>query len=162
MEKHTLSLLVLTLIILPGLSLGETTSIQQPKAFFETGQIIELKEVESGTLAPVPKTDVAPPRVNVSEPLPDDIQSTIKLEMRSVNMPVPEKCGVNTFSLSNQCGIGVFKSIYFQCYDNYEQKEGGEGSCKSSDVWKKYAESICLKRCSSSFGEFVPVGLEIM
>lgn len=58
-----------------------------------------------------------------------------------------EKCGVNSFSVTNECGIGVFKNVFFQCHDGYEQKKGGESSCKSSEAWQKHAESICATRC---------------
>jgi len=60
------------------------------------------------------------------------------------------KCGVNTFVVSNECGIGAFKNLYAQCYDGYEEKQGGDSSCKSSPVWQEYAKQTCEKRCSSA------------
>jgi hypothetical protein len=40
-----------------------------------------------------------------------------------------------------------FKNAYWKCYDGYEEKAGGETSCKPVSVWKKYAEESCEKRC---------------
>ncbi|MCH7598091.1 hypothetical protein IID27_03605, partial [Patescibacteria group bacterium] len=60
-----------------------------------------------------------------------------------------KKCGVNTFGVSNECGVGAFKNLYFQCYDGYEEKRGGGSSCKSSYVWNNYARSVCANRCGA-------------
>lgn len=59
-----------------------------------------------------------------------------------------KKCGVNTYRVSNECGAGAFKNAYVQCYDGHEENLGGESSCKSSEVWQKYAQEICANRCS--------------
>ncbi|MFH1036476.1 MAG: hypothetical protein V1756_00195 [Patescibacteria group bacterium] len=59
-----------------------------------------------------------------------------------------KKCGVNTFVVNNECGVGAFKNAYLQCHDGYEENLGGESSCKSSEVWQKYAQEICVNRCS--------------
>lgn len=40
-----------------------------------------------------------------------------------------------------------FKSVYWQCYDGTEQKQGGETSCKSSEIWQKYAKEFCENKC---------------
>jgi len=67
-----------------------------------------------------------------------------------------EKCGANTVKVLNECGIGAFKNVYIQCYDGYEEKQGGESSCKSSEVWQKYAESICEDRCRVVQSRVIP------
>lgn len=95
-----------------------------------TGSAVSVPSAISPVPVP-PSTDVAMPPVSVSEASP------IRLG----------KCGVNTYSVSNECGVGAFKNMYFQCYDGYEEKHGGESSCKSSDVWAKYAREICVNRC---------------
>ena len=59
-----------------------------------------------------------------------------------------KKCGVNTFVVNNECGVGAFKNAYLQCHDGYEENLGGESSCKSSEMWQKYAQEICTNRCS--------------
>ncbi len=58
-----------------------------------------------------------------------------------------KKCGVNTFRIENDCGAGVYKNMYVQCHDNYEEKQGGESSCKSSETWQEYAKTVCANRC---------------
>lgn len=57
------------------------------------------------------------------------------------------KCGVNSFSVLNECGAGAFKKASLQCYDGHEEILGGETSCKSSETWVQYAKEICVKRC---------------
>ncbi len=60
------------------------------------------------------------------------------------------KCGVNTFRFENDCGISVYKNMYVQCHDGYEEEQGGYSSCKSSELWQEYAKEVCLNRCSSN------------
>ncbi|HLD37452.1 MAG TPA: hypothetical protein VJA86_02605, partial [Candidatus Nanoarchaeia archaeon] len=40
-----------------------------------------------------------------------------------------------------------FRNAYWQCYDGTEDKQGGETSCKPSEIWQKYAQEACNKRC---------------
>ncbi len=63
---------------------------------------------------------------------------------------MPIKCGVNTFIVNNDCGVGAFKSAYVQCYDGYETTLGDATSCKSSETWQQYAKDVCVNRCSSA------------
>ncbi|MDI6820832.1 MAG: hypothetical protein QMD65_01475 [Patescibacteria group bacterium] len=63
--------------------------------------------------------------------------------------PMPVKCGVNTFVVNNDCGVGAFKSAYVQCYDGYETTMGDATSCKSSETWQQYAKDVCVNRCST-------------
>lgn len=66
----------------------------------------------------------------------------------SAQTSIAGKCGVNTFGVNNECGIGAFKTMYVQCHDGYEEKQGGETSCKSSPQWREYAKQTCENRCS--------------
>ncbi|MFA6278724.1 MAG: hypothetical protein WCS97_02780 [Candidatus Paceibacterota bacterium] len=60
------------------------------------------------------------------------------------------KCGVNSFSVSNECGLGVYKNVYAQCYDGYETNLGAsESSCKPADLWNQYAKEACANHCSN-------------
>lgn len=68
----------------------------------------------------------------------------------STNSSSGGKCGVNTFSINDDCGAGAYKTMYVQCYDGYEEKQGGETSCKSSPQWQEYAQQTCAKRCSNA------------
>lgn len=115
-----LTLLIVALLIPTGLSFAQTTNIQVPSTNTAT--------------APTP---------TIVKPLPADTGATNVLSPNVVR-----KCGVNTYSVSNECGINAFKNMYFQCYNDYEEKQGGESSCKSSEVWQKYAQEICANRCS--------------
>ncbi len=76
---------------------------------------------------------------------------------QKVPLQTVAKCGVNTFRIENECGAGVYKNMYVQCYDGYEEKQGGESSCKSSEVWQSYAKEACQKRCFSNTGDNKPV-----
>jgi len=42
-----------------------------------------------------------------------------------------------------------YRNAYWQCYDGYEEKSGGETSCKPAEVWKNYAKESCNERCSN-------------
>ncbi|KKQ35371.1 MAG: hypothetical protein US50_C0016G0001, partial [Candidatus Nomurabacteria bacterium GW2011_GWB1_37_5] len=54
------------------------------------------------------------------------------------------------FAVSNECGLGVYKNVYVQCYDGYETNLGAsESSCKSADLWNQYAKEACANRCSN-------------
>ncbi|MEK6890282.1 MAG: hypothetical protein AABX35_03785 [Nanoarchaeota archaeon] len=41
-----------------------------------------------------------------------------------------------------------FKGAYWQCHDGTESKEGGESSCKPSELWQKYALEACNDHCT--------------
>lgn len=88
-------------------------------------------------LAQTSNTQVPPSPANVISP-----QTTVV-------SPMPIKCGVNTFVINNECGIGAFKNAYVQCYDGYETILGDTTSCKSSETWQQYAKEVCVNRCSA-------------
>lgn len=57
-----------------------------------------------------------------------------------------EKCGVNTFSVFNQCEDNLFRNAYVACYDGFETNEGSN-TCKSSPEWQKFAKDFCNGHC---------------
>lgn len=60
------------------------------------------------------------------------------------------KCGVNSFAVSNECGLGVYKNVSVQCYDGYETNLGAsESSCKTADTWNQGAKAACTNHCSN-------------
>lgn len=61
------------------------------------------------------------------------------------------KCGVNTFSVNDECGLNAYKTVFYACYDGYSEKQGGEGSCKPSETWQKYAEAACAGHCNEGY-----------
>ena len=83
---------------------------------------------------------------NASVPSPANITSP---QTAAVSPSIPIKCGVNTFVVNNDCGVGAFKSAYVQCYDGYETTLGDATSCKSSETWQQYAKEVCVNRCST-------------
>lgn len=101
------------------------------------------------SIAPSPTTIYpVPTQTEIKQPYIVQPPSTVPgLVPSVVSEIIVKKCGVNTFGVSNECGVGAFKNLYFQCYDGYEEKRGGESSCKSSYVWNNYARSICANRC---------------
>ena len=40
-----------------------------------------------------------------------------------------------------------YRNAYWQCYDGYEEKSGGESSCKPPEVWGNYAKEACKNHC---------------
>ncbi len=146
MKKH----LFLCLLVIMGLTASsgwlsaQTTNIQSvPKS--EAGQTTNIKAV--------PSYEVNQTMNKVNEVLPSEVQTTNIAPMIKIEKPQPvstsEKCGVNTFSVSNDCGMGAFKNVYFQCHDGYEENQGGETSCKTSETWQEYARNACAGRCRS-------------
>ena len=105
--------------------------------FKQVGTEEALSPLEGAT------TDTTLPRTKMAEPPEEEIIQPRLIQPRME----PEKCGVNTFEVKTECGMNAFKDVYFQCYDGYEEKHGGEASCKSSEVWQKYTEKICLDHC---------------
>ena len=76
------------------------------------------------------------------------------------------KCGVNTFSVSNECAdlfiafraSSLFRNVYIQCHDGYEEKRGVEdNACQSSEAWQEYARKVCANRCSTSTVKPMPL-----
>lgn len=59
------------------------------------------------------------------------------------------KCGVNTFSVSNDCSSGGFRNVYWQCYDGYEVKRVDDVSCRPSETWQEKARASCKNRCTT-------------
>jgi len=53
-------------------------------------------------------------------------------------VPVTERASVN------------YRKARWTCCDGYTVEEGGETSCKSVEVWRKYAEESCIGRCTGS------------
>ena len=84
---------------------------------------------------------------NAPVPLPTNI--TFPQTTAISPSPMPIKCGVNTFVVNNECGVGAFKNAYVQCYDGYETTLGDATSCKSSETWQQYAKETCVNRCST-------------
>ncbi|MDP2967502.1 MAG: hypothetical protein Q8N87_03795 [bacterium] len=125
----------------PGLSLAQTTNIQTPSTNSTTAPaptIVKPLPINTGAAATPASTTVAP------APIPPT-------NTNSTDTTAAKKCGVNTFTVNNECGFGAFKNAYIQCYDGYEEKLGGESSCKSSEVWQKYGQEICANRCSTGY-----------
>lgn len=67
-----------------------------------------------------------------------------------VPITTDNKCGVNTFSVSNGCGFGLYSNANVQCYDGYRETLGGLTSCKPTETWRGYANDVCAKRCSQT------------
>ena len=124
-------------MFLGGVAFAQTSNIQTPS--------IDAAKQSPSVVQPKPTT--------VSPTL---VPSTAVSDTNTTNVSVVKKCGVNTYRVSNECGVGAFKNAYVQCYDGYEENLGGESSCKSSEVWQKYAAEVCTNRCSIA-GEPWPV-----
>ncbi len=93
-------------------------------------------------------TTIAPPTPTTpSQPSSGTIESSTGSTQGPSGGVITKKCGVNTFSVENECGVGAYKNMYFECYDGYAEKQGEESSCKSSETWQEYAKEICAKRC---------------
>lgn len=86
--------------------------------------------------------------IPAAEPEPRE-ERAARVEKPAKEKPWKEEAVVIAPGKRGRC----FRNAYWQCYDGYEAKEGGRTSCKSSDVWKKYAEEACRGRCSERTGK---------
>ena len=118
----------------PGLSLAQTTNIQTPST--------------DSTTAPTP-TIVKPLPINTGAATTSVSTTAAPTPISPTYTTTTRKCGVNTFTVNNECGFGAFKNAYIQCYDGYEEKLGGESSCKSFEAWQNYGKELCANRCSA-------------
>lgn len=125
-----ISSVILGFALLGGVVFAQTSNIQAPSVNISAPSplVIQPKPIFPSNISPTLVT-------SVSDSVP-------------INTTTIKKCGVNTFSVNNECGVGAFKNAYVQCYDGYEEKLGGESSCKSSEMWQKYTQEICANRCS--------------
>ena len=71
----------------------------------------------------------------------DDYQSVCK---GGTPTPYPYPQPYPTFS---------FRNSEWECYDGFNEIQGGPTSCKSNEVWKSYAEEACANRCSKETGK---------
>ena len=46
-----------------------------------------------------------------------------------------------------------FRFSSWTCYNGEKQDNGGSSSCKSTDMWRKYAEDFCAQKCSPETGK---------
>jgi len=62
------------------------------------------------------------------------------------------------FSVSNPCGINLYRNSSFICQDGYKKEEGSPGSCKNIDIWFQYAKDFCKQRgcLPSPIPTFIP------
>ena len=56
------------------------------------------------------------------------------------------KCASGETNITQILNNG-FRFMYAQCYDGAEEKQGDATSCKSSEVWQKYAQVFCEGHC---------------
>ena len=76
------------------------------------------------------------------------VQQTTLTQQQSAAVNV--KCGVNSFYVSDECGIGAYRNAYGYCYDKADFKIGSDTSCKTYDIWRKYSEELCTERCGKT------------
>lgn len=122
--SKTISSVILWFALLGGVTFAQTSNIQTPS------------------------TDIAAPSPSTVQPKPISPLNVSPTNTTPINTIAVRKCGVNTYIVNNECGVSAFKNAYVQCYDGHEENLGGESSCKSSEVWQKYAQEICANRCS--------------
>ncbi len=69
------------------------------------------------------------------------------------------KIGVNSFGVNDQCSIGGYRSMHYQCFngggDSISYAQESPANCKSSEVWRAEAEFAC--KGSSSCNVVTPV-----
>ncbi len=82
------------------------------------------------------------------------ITPTITPQTTAVSPP-QTKCGVNSSAVFNECGAGVYKNVFAQCYDGFEVTLGETTSCKPAELWNQYAKEACVNHCSNGNGSGV-------
>ena len=65
-----------------------------------------------------------------------------------VVMPTSSKCGINSYSLENQCATGnLWKSARFECHDGNTFEER-PAQCMEPTYFETLSQKECLNRCS--------------
>jgi len=59
-----------------------------------------------------------------------------------------QKCGVDSYSVSNSCKKGSYRHMEVTCFDGTTFSEGTSTSCKPSKTWASHAEKLCNNRCT--------------
>lgn len=150
--KTATILFIVGLIMFPGIGLAQTSNIGQTLI----NEIVCTQEAKLcpdgsyvGRTGPNCEFTVCP-FINESKPTPTSVPPSANVATPPASVsPIPIKCGVNTFVVNNECGVGAFKNAYVQCYDGYETTLGDATSCKSSETWQQYAKDVCANRCST-------------
>ena len=97
-----------------------------------------------GSSGPGTNTSLVPPESTSTLPTQEIPQATTSTSVSTVL-----KCGVNTFSVFNECGVSAYSAASWECYDGTSLRKGDETSCKAYDVWRKHAEESCMEKCSN-------------
>lgn len=63
------------------------------------------------------------------------------------NMPIPMKCGVNSFGVMSKCKDGYMQAKY-ECYDGTEGVVGNAKSCHTANELSDMASAACADRCN--------------
>lgn len=64
-----------------------------------------------------------------------------------------DRCRLNAlkfFSNQEKCDNNGFRYVSYTCWDGYIGKLGSSSSCKSKQIWKQVADTLCLDRCNVS------------
>lgn len=97
---------------------------------------------------------------NVKNLFTDKEQEIIKNKFGGGFDVEPTSCvskeGVNSFSVDTECELGNFRYMTFVCYDGYTKREGGPSSCKSSELWRSYADESCKGHKNNCTSGLVP------
>ncbi|MFA6427615.1 MAG: hypothetical protein WCW16_04190 [Candidatus Magasanikbacteria bacterium] len=59
-----------------------------------------------------------------------------------------QKCGVNSYSVSQNCGGSSYRQAKITCHDGSSYNLGGPTSCKPAKTWETYAQKQCYNRCA--------------
>ncbi|GEM_PF-1503733 len=95
-------------------------------------------------LEPAIPEKAVPGQAPIQNPTPTTSISTPTTAATSPNI----KCGVNSFAVSNECGAGVYKNVFAQCYDGFVVNMGEASSCKPTNLWNQYVKEACVSHCS--------------
>lgn len=136
--------------------IGDTSSCKSSEIWSQYAKESCANHCSTGYIPkplPTPATPAIPATPNVSPATP---ATPIIFPPTTAVSLSPIKCGVNTFMVYNECGLGAYKNVYAQCYDNYETNLGAvESSCKSAETWDQYAKEACANHCSTGKESYV-------
>lgn len=144
--KISTALFIVGLMMFPVIGLAQTSEIQATSIQSAT----TVTSPQATTATSEKPTEPVIPELTVSASAPKPTIPAVTSTQTTVAATSPStKCGVNSFAVSNECGLGVYKNAYAQCYDGFEVKMGEETSCKSTDVWNQYMKNACANHCSN-------------
>lgn len=137
-------------------TLGDATSCQSDEIWIKLANDACAGRCPNNDVFQSLEKPIMPPIPETAMPAPTPVFEKLPIPEKPIITPTTAAtllgsiCGVSTFKVYNECGAGVYKNIYAQCYDGFAVNLGETTSCKPAELWEQYAKEACTKHCSKA------------